>query len=191
MLSLPSHLALLLAQILDGSRPAKKIGRWEFIDILRRLCQDIKGRLESNPDVAAFFNDYRGPRFVFDTARAHVSATRFLSENMVFWQQVWIPRWSPDFNKPVEHAHGTVKQAFKHGTPRHRPLPPTCTMADVKQRITDLVQELITVEHIQKDVATVPTHWRVVASKPTQTIVAPNGKKYKGSAGDWPNQRLC
>ena len=64
-------------------------------------------------------------------------------------------------------------------------------MADVKQRITDLVQELITVEHIQKDVATVPTHWRVVASKPTQTIVAPNGKKYKGSAGDWPNQRLC
>jgi hypothetical protein len=157
----------------------------EFMWVLARIKQDIVKWMETNPDKANAFLP-PGPFFVYDHVRYHDAAEQLMVASG-FNDRFPSPKWSPDFNRPVEHAHGVVKQVFKK---RQEELPPGASMAAVKELIASIVNEHITADGVRKDVYGLPLLWRVVAASPEQEVEGDDGRKYTGTAGDWAPARL-
>ena len=96
------------------------------------------------------------------------------------------PPCSPDFNKLVEHAHGFTKTRFKQRT---EPIKGPNRMEEAKALIRKIVQEDIELESLRADAETMPATMKAVAAK-SGTWVEHNGKKYRGSGGDWAPKSL-
>lgn len=175
-----------ILQVLDGSRPAKTCGTYEFIHVMDRLATDIQARLDADPSLEQFFKENGGVKFMFDHVRYHDKAEAMLrARGMEF--RVPSPPWSPDFNRPVERAHGTVKRMFKADP---QVLGGANMMEQFKARIVQLVRDHVTHRSAAEDIATLDVHWQVVASNTNQLITHPNGKVYRGSDGNWPHKDL-
>jgi hypothetical protein len=151
-----------------------------------RLAVDIQERLNADPSLEQFFKDNGGIKFMFDHVRYHDKAEAMLrARGMEF--RVPSPPWSPDFNRPVEHAHAIVKRLFKEN-PRVMGGPDM--MERFKARIVQLVRDHVRHRSAADDIATLDVHWRVLAADTDTTIAHPNGKVYRGSAGNWPHKDL-
>lgn len=70
-----------------------------------------------------------------------------------------LPPASGDFHRAIEHAHGTVYNAFQAWLLRQRTLPAVETM---KKKIAYLFHKLITPAHVRRDVNKLPGLWRAV-----------------------------
>lgn len=147
-----------------------------------RLANEIKAKLENSPQELAFFRANGNVKFLFDHVRYHDCAETILQAKG-WCQRVPSPPWSPDNNRPVEHAHGTTKRMFKEG---RKPVPMGAQMQQFKQSIVDIVQKHVTTESIKKDVRTLPDMWRVIAASLNEFVVDSKGKRNKGVAGGWP-----
>lgn len=126
-----------------------------------------------------------GVKFVYDHVKYHDRAATYL-DTLGWHQRVVTPPWSPDFNRPVERAFGTIKREYKGS---ELPVTSPNLMQCLKDRIGQLAGK-ITPEAIFNDAWTLPLHWLVVASETNQEIEGPTGKKYPGVAGGWPHSDL-
>lgn len=98
------------------------------------------------------------------------------------------PAHSPDFNKPVEHAHGYLKDAFWREPDLKEVI--AGGVVAIRKRIVKLAKALITPERVRADVSTQHLTWRVVGAPQGEEIEGPAHKKFKGVAGDWPHVSL-
>ena len=176
-------------QILDGTRPAKSCGAYEFINVLIRVHTTIVTKLEEDgmQDIKAKFAQVGGPKYVFDHVRYHETGAQLARLYYNWFTRIDTPAWSPDFNKQVEHAHGTVKRAFKEHMRRHKV---ELDMPGYKKLLLELATRHITVDSVRRDVHTLPTMWQVIAAKKQDTVLGPNGKEYRGVDGDWTPSEL-
>lgn len=114
------------------------------------------------------------PFYCFDNPHVHHQAKLMLQGKL--WEQ---PTYSPDFNKPVEHAIGIISSAVKrevselslHGER-------STDMGLWQQRILAIFKDM-SPEGLSKDVHSLPETWRAVAAE------AP-----EGAAGGWPDKKL-
>jgi transposase len=153
---------------------------------MHRAKADIEQRLAADPALARKMQEVGGYRFVYDHVRYHDRAATLL--NLEPWhRRVETPPWSPDFNRPVEHAFGTIKRLYKTS---REPLEGPDLMQAMKDRITALTRKYITAESVRKDVEGMPLMLKVIKSSPNEIVVAPNGKVYHGVQGGWTPREL-
>lgn len=148
---------------------------------MHRVKQEVDERLAADPALAARVQQLGGIRFVYDHVRYHDRAASMLNQEP-WHKRVETPPWSPDFNRPVERAFGTIKDKYKK---REDPLEGPDLMQAMKDRIGALVRKHITPEAVRKDVATMPFMLQVIKAKRSEVLVAPNGKVYHGVDGGW------
>ena len=140
-----------------------------------------------NEAIKAIFDRNGVPQFVFDHVRYHDSAARLMKGKYAWFKRVETPSWSPDFNKPVEHAHGTVKKEFKTEL---RAVEGKMPMDTCRRLLVRLAEQHITVDSVGKDVQGLPLMWQVIAATTDKEVVSPKGKVYKGVWGNWPPHEL-
>ena len=148
---------------------------------MHRLYLDVMQRMTAVPGAATLFAQNGGVRFVYDHVKYHDRAATYL--NALPWhQRVATPPWSPDFNRPVERAFGTIKRAYKEN---EVPLTSPNLMQAMKDRV-DALARSINVSSVRRDVESMPLLLKVIASDTNQQVQGPDGKSYKGVAGGWP-----
>lgn len=52
------------------------------------------------------------PIYIFDNATIHTSAVKDYPTLVSLGEVLFIPKWSPEFNKAIEHNHAHVQHAF-------------------------------------------------------------------------------
>lgn len=123
---------------------------------------------------------------MYDHVRYHDTATSILK--LQGWdKRLETPKWSPDFDKAVEHAHGVIKNAVRSNP---NPLTKEDGIEKVKERITEAAQRCITRDGIERDYNSFRVMWKVIANAPSDMMVAYKGKEYKCTNGDWPHKDL-
>ena len=148
---------------------------------MHRVKEEVDQRLAADPALAARVQQAGGIKLVYDHVRYHDRAASIL--NLEPWhKRVQPPPWTPDFNRPVERAFGTIKDKYKK---REEPVQGPDLMQAMKDRIIALVRKHITPEAIRRDVATMPFMLRVIKSKRDESLVGPTGKVYHGVYGGW------
>lgn len=117
--------------------------------------------------------DRAHPFFCFDNPHVHHQAKKMLEGKL--WEQ---PTYSPDFNKPVEHAIGIISSTVKKEVSALSMQGERSTdMAFWQQRILAAFHNL-SPEGLSKDIHSLKETWIAVATE------APGG-----AAGGWPDKR--
>lgn len=156
-----------------------------FNSVLQKTLNDRR-----NKEIKAVFDEHGGATWVLDNVSYQNKGCDLLQENSSWWDgpfnRQMHPKYSPDFNQPVEHAHATVWKAFQNWlTQQTQPY-----SADGYQKaFTRVAKTVITAEIVAKDVQRLPDLYRVVSSSPTDIVVV-KGKEYRGVAGNWPPKAL-
>jgi hypothetical protein len=151
----------------------------EFIECMREVA------VKANQQQAA-----RGttPLYCFDNPTVHIGDDALAAIGITDNQLLRIAPYSPDFNRPIEHAFDTLKAAFHSYLYTHAML----TGAGVEPR---KLQEIlyscfmnITAASVMADAVKLPDLWDVVRSSLNRDFVCRNNKRRKGTAGDWPRK---
>lgn len=101
------------------------------------------------------------PIYAFDNAPIHRAAMEEYPD-MVPDSQYWsVPRYSPDFNKPIEHNHANV-QRFVLETSRFMPQSMLLNDEDAMQMCIDVFFGKTSVKGCQRDVSSMPSMWQAV-----------------------------
>lgn len=145
----------------------------------------MQQRVRNVPGAKEVFDSNGGVKFVYDHVKYHDRAAPYL-DTLGWHQRVATPPWSPDFNRPVERAFGTLKRAYKQS---ELPLTSPDLMQALKDRVNQLAGQIKTAS-VRQDVETLPLLWRVIAGNTTQQFEGPTGKKYPGVEGGWPHSDL-
>jgi hypothetical protein len=154
----------------------------EFIDCMRDIA------VLANQQQAA-----RGttPLNCFDNPNVHIGpdALQALADIGISEDQLLqIAPYSPDFNRPIEHAFGTLKATFRNYLYTHGLL----SGAGVEPRkLQEILYECfikITAASVMADAVKLPDLWDVVRSVLNRVFVCRDNKQRKGTAGDWPRK---
>jgi hypothetical protein len=154
----------------------------EFIDCMRDIA------VMANQQQAA-----RGttPLYCFDNPNVHIGAEALqaLADIGISQDQLLrIAPYSPDFNRPIEHAFGTLKAAFRsylytHGLLSGEGVEP--------RKLQDILYDCfmkITAASVMADAIKLPDLWDVVRSALSRVFVCRDNKQRKGTAGNWPKK---
>jgi len=142
---------------------------------------------EENAGAKAQVEAAGGIRFVFDHVRYHDSAVRYLKRSFPWFQRMYTAPWSPDFNKPVEHGHNNLKHEFGVRVRAERK---KLDLEVAKKLVREAADAKVTAASVARDVDSLPSMWQVIIAKETETVQAPDGKKYRGVWGNWPPKEL-
>lgn len=118
------------------------------------------------------------PTYVLDKPRVHTSVRwAELGQGPHPIEAAPQPRYSPDFNRPIEHFHRALKKRFSdllitHAGPK--------SLDAYWQLLWQAFNSCYSQRAAEKDIKGLPELWRWVASTDPQ----------QGSAGDWPPRRL-
>jgi hypothetical protein len=94
----------------DPTVPAKGVTQQEFCD---RVNKNVEEKLRSVPRELAKRRGCK-PLYLFDHAAFHeCPLTLQRIAGIQPEQRVPHPAWGPDFNQPIEHAHGRFKSAMQ------------------------------------------------------------------------------
>lgn len=171
---------MLLLQRLDHSGTATALCTYEFILKVWQGIKDALDRKKAEGDPA-----YRelmstgGPLYLWDNAKPLECAAKMLGLGDKKLPQ---PPRSPDFNRPVEHAHFIIQHTFQQEVG----LWIGKGVKAVMERVTELIKEHITPDMVRRDVSTMHLGWTAVLAPKGEVVVGPTGKKFEGTAGDWP-----
>jgi hypothetical protein len=103
-------------------------------------------------------------------------------------QLLRIAPYLPDFNRPIEHAFGTLKAAFRSYLYTHGLLSGAGIAARTLQDILYDCFMKITAASVMADAVKLPDLWDVVRSPLMRAFVCRDNKRRKGTAGDWPKK---
>jgi hypothetical protein len=154
----------------------------EFVDCMRDIA------VKANQQQAA-----RGttPLYCFDNPTVHIGqdALQALADIGISEDQLLrIAPYSPDFNRPIEHAFGALKAAFRSFLYTHGLL----SGAGVGPRqLQDILYDCfmkITAASVMADAVKLPGLWDVVRSALNRVFMCCDNKQRKGTAGDWPKK---
>lgn len=96
--------------------------------------------------------------------------------------RIRIPTYSPDFNQVAEHAIAFIKRNVRNYLYRlNGPMGPYTLQQAVKKAV-----QLISHQHIVKNVLKMPTVWGIVSTDHGSIYTDYEGKEHKGSGGWWP-----
>lgn len=176
-------------QVLDGSRPAKSCATHEFVSIVPGVHQEIERRLDEpgNEAAKAIFARCKNETYVFDHVRYHETGDELLTYEHGWFERLPTPPWSPDFNKPAEHALGRIKRSFKARVVTPGPNP---DMSQLRATLEECAREENQQGTIYRDVHSLPLMWRVIKAGQNEEVEGPAGKKYRGVAGFWTPHQL-
>jgi DDE superfamily endonuclease len=98
---------------------------------------------------------------VLDNAKWHVLARYQHRDDIEFMD---IPPYSPEFNKPVEHAFNCIKAAFweRYNTMLMERAAKPIVFREAKDLLKQVAQELITSDSVQKDVLTMRDTYKAI-----------------------------
>jgi hypothetical protein len=147
-------------------------------------------------DIVVLANQQQAARgttslYCFDNPSVHIGTDALealaglgISED----QLLRIAPYSPDFNRPIEHAFGTLKASFRNYLYTHGLL----TGAGVEpRRLQEILYECfmkITPASVMADVLKLPDLWDVVRSALNRVFVCRDDEQRKSTAGDWPQK---
>lgn len=118
------------------------------------------------------------PTYVLDKPPVHTSVRwELLGQPAHPCEPAPHPRYSPDFNRPIEHFHRAFKKRFAdllitHAGPK--------TIEGYRPLLWQAFNTCYRPHSVMKDVVGLPDLWRRVASEGAQ----------QGSAGNWPPRRF-
>lgn len=129
------------------------------------------------------------PLYIFDNPNVHLGKDGLdmlvaagISEDQV----LHIAPYSPDFNRPIEHAFGSLKAAFRNY------LYNTCQLGGAGVTARTLQRGLYdtfmktTAASVMADVMKLPDLWDVVRSNLNTVFLCRDGKRRTGTSGDYP-----
>lgn len=120
----------------------------EFKEVMEYAKQESEKKIEQ-------------PIYAFDNAPIHRAAMNKYPD-MVPDSQYWsVPRYSPDFNKPIEHNHANV-QRFVLKTTRFMPRSVELTAKDARGMCKDVFFGKTSVKGCKRDISSMPSTYQAV-----------------------------
>lgn len=142
----------------------------EFKEVMEYAKQESEKKIEQ-------------PIYAFDNAPIHRAAMKKYPD-MVPASQYWsVPRYSPDFNKPIEHSWNQVKRKLLNRIYQGYDVVMTPQLAQ------QWVQEAffsITQDSVERDVKSLMDTWAIIQAPLGTWVKTSKGHEIQGAGGDYP-----
>jgi hypothetical protein len=136
---------------------AKGITRKEFFDVMKFFVAMahafIAEHLRQHPNSPLLLGD----RWSYDNPSIHDADLAQLGITEL--NRTPLPPQSGDMHKVIEHVHATLCDAMSEWVARN---PKVYKAADLKRQFEQLFFKVITIDHVKKDIESLPDQWRAI-----------------------------
>jgi hypothetical protein len=157
LFTLPSALLQAKGQ---PSRPAKAITKAEFTDVMKEVQEEAIAALKPRHPRTSAVELQKKLAFSFDHHAVH-ECPKLLEEvaGIKASQRLTLPALSPDFQQPIEHAHGRFKQAMNKAILEN---PSIQSIKDMQSIVGRLWEKVNSKQVVAKDVGRLPKLYQFV-----------------------------